>query len=333
VDRGRFLYLLCPLDIGNNLAEALAISDRIMGTGYANLVGSVFRSGFPLRNLVLFSIFIGLSTPDYHQPLYPGNLLLCGAIILLVHFRLRGETIRYVTALAMMGLIPLIQFVGTIIVVGVMAGLIVDRLLRDGRSARLDVALAMSMPTVVAVVGCRMALGSFHAVAAYVRSSLAFSKDYSVTMSTSGPRMELLAAVELVVLLAAALFLLLLWDRDKAGFQLGPGGSLLINIKHGVVPGCTILPVFLLCCDGAGLNNARHPTERAVHGFGAAVVLLCFAILWQDYIARNDLKGASLRSGIRTPNWFGMPCVSTICAFARHKGVKIIPSTRESGQI
>ena len=232
---GPLAYFLFPFDIGNNLAQGLAFQTALWVL-LLLILWDLFDSGFPLRNLAVFSIFVALSSPDYHQAVYPGNLLLCGALILLVHFRLRGGMIRYVTALVMMGLIPLIQVVGAMVVVGVVAGLIVDRILQERRTALLEVTLALIVPTVVAVVGCRLALGSVQAIAAYVRTSLEFAGNYSVVMSIAGPRKQLVAGLEAVALLASAVFVLLTQDREKARFiTLILAIPLVIGARHGLV--------------------------------------------------------------------------------------------------
>jgi hypothetical protein len=303
---GPLSQLLFPFDIGNNLARGLAFQAGLWVLDIVVLWDLFFRSRFPLRNLGVFSILIGLSTLDYYQWLYPGNLLLYPALILLVHFRLRGGIVRYVGALAVMGLIPLIQIFGALIVVGVMAGLIIDLLLRDRRGARLNVALALTVPAGVAIVSCRFALGSFHAIAGYVGWSLELMRGYSVAMSTSGPRVDLLAAVEATVLLAAALFLLMLRDREESRFfTLFLVIPVLMNLKHGFVrqdvPHIAIFFCFLALA--LALVILAIPLNQRFTSVGTVVVLLLFAILWQDHAATDDL-GDSIASvsGIGTPS-------------------------------
>jgi len=303
---GPLSHLLVPFDIGRNLAFGLAFQIALW-TLIILIVWDLFlRGSFPLRNLAVFSIFVGLSTVDYHQPSYPGNLLLCGALVLLVHFRLHGGMVRYVTALVMMGLIPLIQFVGAMIVVGVIAGLVVDRLLRDRRSARLEVALAIVVPMVVALGGCWLSLGSIQAIATYVRSSLEFTRYYSVIMSIAGPRIELVAALEAIMLLVATIILLRVRDRDEARFFSALLGiPLLLSIKHGFVrqDAPHNIQFFCFVALALALVALAAPLNERFANIGVAVVLLLFAIIWQDYVARNDLESAIVSViGIRTPS-------------------------------
>ena len=302
---GPLFYLLFPFDIGNNLARGLAFQAAF----WVLLIGVswdlFFRGGLPLRNLAVFSILIGLSTLGYHEMHYPGNLLLYPALILLVHFRLRGGIVRYVAALAIMGLIPLIQISSALIVVGVMAGFIVDLLPRDRRSAMLDVTLAVTVPAAVAIVCCRFALGSFHAVAGYVRWNFEQTRGYTVAYSTSGPRVELVAALEAIVLLVAALFLLMLRDHHKARFfSLVLVIPVLMNLKHGFVrqdvPHIAVFFYFLALA--LALVILAIPLNQRFTSVGTAVVLLLFVILWQDHVVSNDLGGAIASvTGIRTP--------------------------------
>ena len=161
---GPLSYLLFPFDIGNNLARGLAFQAALWVLIVVILSDLFFGSTFQLRNLALFSILIGLSVVDYHQLVHPDDLLLPAALILLVHFRLRGGIVRYVAALAIMGLIPLMQLTGGFVVAGVLAGLVVDRLLSGERGARMEGALAAAVPSVVAIAGLRLALGSFAAI-------------------------------------------------------------------------------------------------------------------------------------------------------------------------
>ena len=165
---GPLFHLLVPFDIGNNLARGLAFQAVLWALLITVLWDLFFRGGFQLRNLAVFSVFIGLSAFDHNQMDYPGNLLLYPALILLVHFRLRGGVVRYIAALAIMGLMPVIQIFSSLIVAGVLAGFVIDILFRDCRSRVSSIALAAIVPAVVAIVTCRFALGSYHAIAGYI---------------------------------------------------------------------------------------------------------------------------------------------------------------------
>jgi hypothetical protein len=159
---GPLAYLAAPMDIGKNLARGLAFQTILWVLLLAILWDLFFRGRFPLRNLVVFSIFLGLSAPLYHHPPNPlgaGELLLVGALILLVHFRLRAGIGRYITALVMLGFVPLIKLVGVMMGAAVVAGLVIDRIADDRPSARWQLLLAAVLPGLVVVAGFWLTLG------------------------------------------------------------------------------------------------------------------------------------------------------------------------------
>src|SRR5262245_44252261 len=281
---GPFYYLLIPFNIGNNLNRGLLFQSSLWVLLIVVLWDLFFRGGLPLRNLVASSVLIGLSTLDLNLRDYPGNLLLYPALILLVHFRLRGGIVRYVAALAMIGLMPLIQIFGTLIVVGVVAGLIVDSFLRGIRGL-LTIVLAVTVPTVAAIVSCRLALGSFQTIASYFKWNVELSRGYSYAMSISGPRVEVLAASEGILLLAAAIILLMLRDRTKSRFfTLILVIPLLLSLKHGFVrqDAPHVATFFCFLALACALVVLAIPLDKGFASVAIAVVLLLFAILWQD---------------------------------------------------
>jgi hypothetical protein len=213
-------YLAAPMDIGNNVAQGLAFQAALWVLLLAILWDLFFRGRFPLRNLAFFSICLGLSGFMYYQPpinqLGAGDLLFVGALILLVHFRLRGGYGRYVTALVMLGLVPLIKFVGVMLGATVVAGLIVDLIMQGRSSARREALLAAALPGLVAGAGFWLTLGSFHTLALYLKGSLELSRGYNLAMALLGRQVELLAGFEVLVLLAAALVLLAIRDRWRS---------------------------------------------------------------------------------------------------------------------
>jgi hypothetical protein len=109
---GPLAHLAAPLDIGSNLADGLIFQAVVWGQLIAILSDLFFRGSFPLKNPAFFSVLVGLSGPQYHElpnPPGSGTLLFDGALILLTHHRSRGGWIRYLTALILLGVVPLIQ--------------------------------------------------------------------------------------------------------------------------------------------------------------------------------------------------------------------------------
>ena len=80
------------------------------------------------RNLAFFSIYFGFSAPLFwFNYVGPENLLLAGALVLLIVARWRGGMAPYAAALALVGVIPLIKLTG-----GMIAGAASDRALSNG---------------------------------------------------------------------------------------------------------------------------------------------------------------------------------------------------------
>jgi hypothetical protein len=303
---GPLSYLLFPFDIGNNLARGLAFQAALWVLIVVILSDLFFRSTFQLRNLTLFSIFIGLSVVGYHQLVHPDDLLLPAALTLLVHFRLRGGIVRYAAALAIMGLTPLMQLTGGFVVAGVLAGLVVDRLLSGERGARIEGALAAAVPAVVALAGLRLALGSFAAIGGYIRTGLELTRGYSVAMSLKGPRMEFVVALEVIVVLLAAVLLLMLRQREKARFfALILVLPVVLSVKHAFVRQDIFhfVPFLSFVAVALALVTLALPLSERFTVVGGVSVLLLFAVLWQDYGVRNDpIPALASVTGIRTPS-------------------------------
>src|SRR5882724_10659884 len=183
---GPLAYLAAPMDIGNNLAAGLLFQAALWILLCAILWDVFFRGSAALKNLAFFSLFVGLSGPQYHHlpnPLGPGGLLFVGGLILLVQFHLRGGIGRCLTALVMLGVFPLIQFVGVMLVAGVLGGFVIARALQGGPGARRDIALAAIVPTLVSGMGYWLSIGSWSAFATYLRSSLELATGYNVAMA------------------------------------------------------------------------------------------------------------------------------------------------------
>src|SRR5260370_27807001 len=109
-------YLAFPQDLGNNLAHALILQGIVWAVLIAILADLFFRAGFKLRNLTLFTVFFAMSAPLYWFN-YMGleNLLLMGALLLLVVERSSGGLPRYLIALALVGILPLIKLTSPMI--------------------------------------------------------------------------------------------------------------------------------------------------------------------------------------------------------------------------
>jgi hypothetical protein len=299
---GPLSYLLFPFDVGGNLAKGLIFQGALWVLVIVVLWDLFLHGGFALRNLALFSALIILSIPEG----FSGFLLSWLALILLAHFRVRGGMVRYVGALTILGLTPLIQFYSTMLAAGIVIAIAVDLLLRDRRGVTLELALALTVPFAVATIGCRLALGSFHALGEYIKSSLELARGYSVAMSQLGPHMELVAALKAILLVLIALYLLARRDHDKARFfGLILSIPILLSFKHSFVR--QDLPHVFQFFGFAALALALIALVIPLKQFtkiGLAVVLVLFGAVWQDYILRSFLRGAvtvAAITDIRTP--------------------------------
>src|SRR5260370_15515418 len=140
-------YLAFPQDLGNNLAHALILQGIVWAVLIAILADLFFRAGFKLRNLTLFTVFFAMSAPLYWFN-YMGleNLLLMGALLLLVVERSSGGLPRYLIALALLRIIPLIQLTRALIAGGALDGCLLDRVVSLPLKAWLPRAFASTLP-------------------------------------------------------------------------------------------------------------------------------------------------------------------------------------------
>ena len=235
-------YLVFPMDIGHNLAHALAFQCVVWAVLIAIFTDLFFRAGVTLRNLAFFTIFFSLSAPLYWFD-YMGleNLLLAGALVLLVVDRHRAssgspEFGRYIAALALAGVIPLIKLTGGLLIGGAIAGFLIDRAWCQCGKIWRELALAAAVPLGVAAALCWMLLPSLHAFFEYVRGSMDIAAGYSAAMSFAGDPIEFGGVAEALLGFAAFLFFGTKVNR-RAAWSLAAllSAPLLMSIKHGYV--------------------------------------------------------------------------------------------------
>jgi len=304
---GPLAYLAAPMDLGNNLVAGLLFQTALWILLCAILWDVFFRGRAPLKNLAFFTLFVGLSGPQYHHlpnPLAPGSLLFVGGLLLLVQFHLRGGLSRYLTALAMLGVVPLIQFVGVMLVGGLLVGFIIARALHGGPGARRDMILAAVVPTLVAGTGYWVSIGSLHAFAIYIRSSLELASGYDLAMALSGSSRELPAVFAALGLLVLAIALLAKLNRRTALLlSLLIAAPLLINVKHAVVrQDSHIVYLFAFVAVAMGLVALVMTLDkfgaRSLTAIAAALVL----IVYQVYVDKLGQKAAMVRvTGMAAP--------------------------------
>ena len=185
-------YLVFPQAIGDNLRQGIYFQMAIWAVLLAALFDVFWVARFALGGCAIFAICLGLSSPLYwFNSVGLENLLLAGALLLITVYRWQGGRVRYLAALAMIGVIPLIKLSGGFIAAAALTGLAVDRLIVHGRKAWADVALSMVVPALVAAVIVAAVAPSMDVIA-YVKVSLELVKGYGVAMSYAGPTFELI---------------------------------------------------------------------------------------------------------------------------------------------
>ncbi len=228
-------YLIFPQDIGANLVHALVFQGVLWAILTAIFADLFYFSRVPLRSLGFFTIFFSLSAPLFwFNYMGPENLILAAAFVLLVVSRLRGGLGRYVIALALAGILPLIKLTAGMLAFGGVLGFLAERVIRVRKQAWREIALALVVPLAVAGIGCWLLLPSFDSWIAYVRSSIDFVGGYSSAMSTSGDLIEFGGVAEVILCIAAFLFVRTKSNRPLAWFFVALLTiPLLMSVKHG----------------------------------------------------------------------------------------------------
>ncbi len=301
---GPLAYLALPMDVGSHLMQGLTFQLVLWMVVLAILWDVFFRSSLRLRNLVCFAILIGLSSRiyQYPEPLGPADVMLVGALVLLMQFQVRGGRARYVTALLLLGCIPLIKFIGLMTVVGVIAGLVADRIVHWKAGAWREILLAATVPVMVTGTGYWLTLGSFRAIAVYIQASVGLSSGYNRAMAISGPAIQIAAAFAALLILATALILLAKQNRRAAVFlTLLLAAPLFVSFKHGFVRQdhhvmhffCFVAISLALVVLVASFNDRRALLT-------SVSLLLVFGIIWLGTVARaHSATVAASVTGIR----------------------------------
>jgi hypothetical protein len=230
-------YLVFPMDLGHNLAQALVFQGALWMALIAIFADLFFRVSRPLRNLAFFSILFALSSPLFWFN-YMGleNLMLAGVLVLLVLNRQYGGPGRFVAALVLAGMIALIKLTGGMIACGALAGFLLDRIVRLGWKRWTDLVLAALIPFGITVAGLCLFLSSPAQLPHYLIGSFAIVSGYSAAMSSIGGLIAFAVAAEILIALGAFLF----WETRSARNLVWFLATILVipillSIKHGFV--------------------------------------------------------------------------------------------------
>jgi hypothetical protein len=288
---GPFSYLIFPQNIGNNLARGLLFQSILWLALAAIFAKLFFAAGIPLRNLILFSFFFALSTPlFFFNSLGQENLMLAGALILLVLSYIRGSWASYFGALVLIGLLPFLKLTGFVIGAGALAGYLLERLFRRNRKMIPELAAAIVIPA--SVIALSLLLTSVPAALDYVRGSGEIISGYSAAMSFPGANIEVVSALEALAVLAG-----LLWFQAVSSdaillrfFVLFLAFPIFASFKHGFIRQdvhtdnffCFIALALALVALTVKLD--RTSSTRVVP------LAIVFFIIWQDTISHGTVR-------------------------------------------
>ncbi len=283
---GPLSYLILPQHIGNNLSEGLVFQFAfwlVLAVIFAEIF---FRSGFPLRNLLLFSFFLALASPLFWFDYFGvENLVLAGALLLIMRFRFSGSWARYVIALILLGFLPLLKWTAGLIGAGALIGFLVDRAFGRTRTLAWATILAISVPLAVAAAGTFWAIPSFSAIVDNMRSTREVIAGYAAAMSLPFSFTAVLSAFEVTGLLIAALFLYA--RRNAAGarfYALLFAVPLIISFKHGFVrTDRHVLNFFCFAALALALIMLTIDLDRKSMNH-LVVLIIIFSVIWQDRI-------------------------------------------------
>lgn len=230
-------YLMFPQHVGGNLAQALLFQAALWLTIAAIFADVFFRAGFRVRNLALFSFCFGLGAPIFwYNSFGVENLMLAGALVLIVTFHFRGAWPRYAAALALIGLLPLFNLSAALIGAGAVAGFLVERALRVGRKVILTAAMTAAALAAVAAGAFFAVMPSVPAIRHFLRGSFEIIAGYTAAMSKPGPFWEFALALEVTGVLATVLWIYSFHSQCEARFYaLFLAIPLLVSFKHGFV--------------------------------------------------------------------------------------------------
>lgn len=240
-------FLTFPQNIGHNLAAGLLFQTCawiLLASAYAELF---LRTGIPLARLSLFSLCVGLASPLFWFNRGSEGVFVAGILTLLVMVRFDHEPStdrsgsdrvaganmrRYLTALVLVGVLPLMKLSGGIQAVLALCGFLIDRGIELRWAAWREVLLAAIVPSACFVIGLAITLPSLHAFASYLHQSWEFAAGVTVSVSSAGSDAQLAAAF--LVLLAIVLLTWLQGDPRVARFYMVLlAAPLMFALKHG----------------------------------------------------------------------------------------------------
>ena len=296
-------YLVFPQNQGSNLAWALAFQIAAWAGVGAILWDLFFRRGLALRNVGLWSVFLGLSAPLFWFN-YMGleNILLVGMLVLLGIARQQGSRVHFLIALVVSGIVPLIKFTAGMLAAGAIVGYLLDLAVRRKWTARQDFIWAAVLPVSVFSVICRMTLPSWEAFAQHLRASVEIAAGYSASMSVAGDPIEFAAVAEILVWIGVLLSFVMRAERPTGIFLAAVlAVPLFVSFKHGFVR--QDVHVLNFVCFGAmaiGMILLFAPLDQRLTRI-AVLSVVGYGVLWLEYVGTQSELTVALAeaSGVR----------------------------------
>ena len=295
---GPLSYLIFPQHIGGNLAHGLLFQAGLWLALAVIFWEVFFRAAFPLRNLALFSFCFGLAAPLFWFD-YLGleNLMLAGALILIVMFHFFGSWPRYIAALALVGLLPFFKLTAAMIGFFALAGFLAERAIRSRWKALPVAALTAVVPATVAGAVCLWVMPSVGALLNYLRGSAELISGFSAALSMAGPSIVFVSALEAIAVLGILLWIQAGRSASAVRFYvLLLAIPLFVSFKHGFVRHDEHVINFFCF---VALALALVSLTVSLHGKNArrvAPLVILFVIIWQDNVVRLKPRPALAQS-------------------------------------
>ncbi|HYP05942.1 MAG TPA: hypothetical protein VER03_06875, partial [Bryobacteraceae bacterium] len=282
---GPLSHLVFPLDIGSNLTEALRFQYAIWLLMGAVLADVFFSSGARVRNLALFSLYLAFSAPLYWFNFVGlDGLLTTGVLLLLTMVFLSGGTTRYVAALILTGLLPMVKLTAGMVTGGAIAGFVAHRFLTKHAERWHALVLAAVVPTVTMAGMSWLLLPSIDAAKTYVLASLEVARNYSSAMATVGDAIEIAGAAQTLAWISVVLFIVWRGDSSKGRFAaLLLGLPLLVSFKHGFVrQDMHVIIYFCFAAVVLAILSLLLPDSRKPF-YNATLVVFAYTVTWAGY--------------------------------------------------
>jgi hypothetical protein len=298
---GPLFYLISPQNIGDNLAQGLLFQAGLWLVLATIFTDVFFWAGFPLRNLALFSFCLALATQLFWFN-YVGtdDLMLTGALLLIVVFYLRGSLVRYLGALTLVGALPMFKLSAAMVGLSALAGFLVERAVDRRWKALTDAAYIVAVPAVVTTALCFCVMPSLQSVLYYLRGSVQVIGGYSSAASLPGPDIVFVSAFEALAVLAVFLgFQAASAPRLARFYVLLLALPVFFSFKHGFVRNDTHALLFF-CFIALALALVSLTLKLDKTGASWVVPLaLVFFMIWQDNVSFGSILGLHHPTGAR----------------------------------